>query len=87
MLARTWQRIPGFDDSDQVKLQRIWAQGDYKNFSVQLGKFPDVTNYDKALMLNDQMSGAAVTFGNKLQATVMAGRIDITDRPGYCGKR
>ena len=72
----------GFDDSDQVKLQRIWAQGDYKNFSVQLGKFPDVTNYDKALMLNDQMSGAAVTFGNKLQATVMAGRIDITKDTG-----
>ncbi len=69
-------------NSDQVKLQRIWAQGDYKNFSVQLGKFPDVTNYDKALMLNDQMSGAAVTFGNKLQATVMAGRIDITKDTG-----
>ena len=64
-------------DSDHVKLQRIWAQGDYKNFSVQLGKFPDVTNYDKALMLNDQMSGASVTFGNKLKATVAAGRIDI----------
>ena len=71
-------------NSDQVKLQRIWAQGDYKNFSVQLGKFPDVTNYDKALMLNDQMSGAAVTFGNKLQATVMAGRIDLaSDAAGF----
>ena len=64
-------------DQDKVTLQRIWAQGDYKNFSVQLGKFPDVTNYDKALMLNDQMSGASVTFGNKLKATIAAGRIDL----------
>ena len=67
----------GTKQNTNVVLQRIWAQGDYKNFSVQLGKFPDVTNYDKALMLNDQMSGAAVTFGNKLQATIAAGRIDI----------
>ncbi len=67
----------GASQNSNVVLQRIWAQGDYKNFSVQLGKFPDLTNYDKTLMLNDQMSGAAVTFGNKLQATVVAGRIDI----------
>ncbi|MDD6134759.1 MAG: putative porin [Selenomonadaceae bacterium] len=62
-----------------VKLQRIWAQGDYKNFQVKLGKFGVATNYDNSLMLNDQASGAAVTVGNKLKATVFAGRIDLAD--------
>ena len=48
-----------------------------------LGKFPDVTNYDKALMLNNQMSGAAVTVGKQVQATIMAGRIDIASDSRY----
>ncbi|MCR5439448.1 MAG: putative porin [Selenomonas sp.] len=65
------------DTSTEVKLKRIWAQGDYKNFQVKLGKFGVATNYDNSLMLNDQASGAAVTVGNKLKATVFAGRIDL----------
>ena len=60
-----------------VKLQRIWAEGNYKNLNVQLGKFPDASGYDKSMMFNNQMSGAAVTVGNKLKATVTAGRIDL----------
>ena len=66
------------DTSGDVSLKRIWAQGDYKNFNVKLGKFPDGTAYDKTMILNNQMSGAEVTFGNKLTATVRAGRINLT---------
>ena len=62
---------------DTAKLARVWAQGDYKNFQTKLGKFGVATAYDKSLMLNDQASGAAVTFGNKLKATAFAGRIDL----------
>ena len=65
------------DTTNDVTLKRIWAQGDYKNFSVQLGKFPNATSYDKSLMFNDEMSGAAVTFGSKLKATIAAGRINL----------
>ena len=67
------------DTSDNVKLKRVWAQGDYKNFKVKLGKFPDITAYDKSMMLNTQMSGAEVIFGNKLTATVRAGRLNLKD--------
>ena len=73
----------GGKQDTNVVLQRIWAQGDYKNFSVQLGKFPDVSNYDKSMMFNNQMSGASVTFGNKLKATVTAGRIDLSNDSQY----
>ena len=67
----------GSSQNANAKLKRIWAQGDYKNFQVKLGKFGVATNYDNSLMLNDQASGAAVTAGNKLKATVFAGRIDL----------
>ena len=63
--------------SDKVSLKRVWAQGDYKNFQTKLGKFGVATAYDKSLMLNDEASGAAVTFGNKLKASVFAGRLDL----------
>ncbi len=64
-------------NTDKVSLKRVWAQGDYKNFQTKLGKFGVATAYDKSLMLNDQASGAAVTFGNKLKASVFAGRLDL----------
>ena len=66
---------------DGVKLARIWAQGDYDNFQVQLG-----TAYDSYLMFNDQMSGAKVTFGNKLKVGIEAGRLSLDSDSRY-GKK
>ena len=71
------------DTTDNVKLARIWAQGDYDNFQVQLGKYPHATAYDSYLMFNDQMSGAKVTFGNKLKTSVEAGRLNLKDDARY----
>ena len=75
--AKTWMDKDAGNGDDTAKLARVWAQGDYKNFQTKLGKFGVATAYDKSLMLNDQASGAAVTFGNKLKATAFAGRIDL----------
>ena len=74
------------DTTDNVKLARIWAQGDYDNFQVQLGKYPHATAYDSYLMFNDQMSGAKVTFGNKLKVSVEAGRLNLKDDARYGAK-
>ena len=71
------------DTTDNVKLARIWAQGDYDNFQVQLGKYPHATAYDSYLMFNDQMSGAKVTFGNKLKTSVEAGRLNLKGDARY----
>ena len=68
----------GKDDSDNVKLKRIYAQGDYKNFSTQLGKFGLYTP-EQGLVFDDEMSGAKVTFGKDLKASLYAGRIDLKD--------
>ena len=71
------------DTTGNVKLARIWAQGDYDNFQVQLGKYPHATAYDSYLMFNDQMSGAKVTFGNKLKTSVEAGRLNLQGDARY----
>ena len=68
-------------DEDQVKLQRIYAQGDYKNFQTQLGKFGFYTP-EQGLVFDDEMSGANVTFGNALKTTIYAGRLDVSDDTG-----
>ena len=71
------------DTTGNVKLARIWAQGDYDNFQVQLGKYPHATAYDSYLMFNDQMSGAKVTFGNKLKTSIEAGRLNLQGDARY----
>ncbi|WP_416196807.1 S-layer homology domain-containing protein [Selenomonas sp.] len=68
----------GNPDNDNVKLKRIYAQGDYKNFSTQLGKF-ELYTPEQGLVFDDEMSGAKVTFGKDLKASLYAGRIDLSD--------
>ena len=65
-------------DNDEVKLKRAYAQGDYKNFQTQLGKFGFYTP-EQGLVFDDELSGANVTFGSDLKATLYAGRIDLKD--------
>ena len=68
-------------DEDQVKLQRIYAQGNYGNFQTQLGKFGLYTP-EQGLVFDDEMSGANVSFGKDLKATIYAGRIYVSDDKG-----
>ena len=64
----------GEDDNDKVTLKRIWAQGDYKNFQTKLGKF-ELYTPENGLVFDDELSGAQVTFGNDLKASLYAGRL------------
>ena len=71
----------GEDNSDKVTLKRIYAQGDYKNFQTQLGKF-ELYTPEQGLVFDDELSGANVSFGKDLKATIYAGRIDVSDDKG-----
>ena len=62
------------NSSTDFNLVRGWAEGDYNNFNVKVGKMELYTN-ESGLIWDTEYSGAQVTFGNKLQATLMAGRI------------
>jgi hypothetical protein len=65
-------------DDGNVKLKRAYAQGNYKNFQTQLGKFGFYTP-EQGLVFDDELSGANVTFGSDIKATLYAGRLDLSD--------
>ena len=73
--ARLEASVDLSDDTNasDVTLKRVWAQGDYKNFSLKFGKFASKVN--NTLIFDNPFSGVGVTFGNKLKANVEAGRI------------
>ena len=62
------------DQGGSFTLERGWAQGDYDNFQVKVGRQPLYTNED-GLVWDTEYTGAEVTFGNLLKATVYAGRL------------
>ena len=68
----------GSSDDTEVKLKRAYAEGNYKNFQTQLGKFGFYTP-EQGLVFDDELSGAKVTFGSDLKASLYAGRIDLSD--------
>jgi len=69
------------NSSSDFSLVRGWAQGDYDNFQVKVGKQPLYTNED-GLVWDTEYSGAEVTFGNRLKATIYAGRLDADNVNG-----
>jgi len=61
----------------RVALKHIYAQGDYKNFTVRLGKMELADNMGGKsgnLVLDNKYSGAEVEFGSKVRAKIFAGR-------------
>ena len=69
----------GENDSDKVTLKRAWAQGDYNNFTVKLGKMEMLSAeaYAKpgAIIFDREFSGAEVSFGKNVQFKLQAGRM------------
>ena len=69
------------DDSDNVSLKRAYAQGDYNNFQVKLGKIglTSAEGYAApgAIVFDRQFSGAEATFGKDLQLKLQGGRMDL----------
>ena len=70
---------PSKDETSDLTVKRVWAQGDYKNFQVKLGKMPFFSTETAGMLFDDQFSGAQVTFGNKLKATLEAGRWNLAN--------
>ena len=66
----------GGNDTYNVKLKRVWAEGNYDNFNVKLGKLPNAINLLSTT--DDPYSGAAVTFGKDLKVTLEAGRLALS---------
>ena len=63
-----------------VTLKRAYAQGDYTNFQVKLGKMGLLTpegayQVPGAIVYDGEFSGAEVSFGGDLKAVLQAGRV------------
>ncbi|MBE6073816.1 MAG: S-layer protein [Selenomonas ruminantium] len=61
------------EDNGSVQLKRVWAQGDYKNFTVKLGKF---SSYDDDSIFDTTHTGAEVSFGKEVKGTLGYARIN-----------
>ena len=65
--------------NDRVSLKRAWAEGDYNNFTVKLGKMEMLSAeaYAKpgAIIFDREFSGAEVSFGKDVQFKLQAGRM------------
>ena len=73
--VNTTGNVSGWDvDTNGVRVERIWAQGDYGRLHILLGKLPYITNVDDGMLLDDNVSGGQITFGNKVKATITVGR-------------
>ena len=64
------------DNTSNVSLKRIWAEGKYGNFTVKLGKFGSMNGDSIA---DTQFSGAEVSYGKDIKGIVGAGRISMED--------
>ena len=63
------------DTSTNFELVRAWAEGDYDNFNVKLGRFEFCPEPEFGLMWDTEISGASVTYGDKVQFNVTGGRV------------
>ncbi len=65
------------DNASNFSLERGWAQGDYDNFQVKVGRQPLYTNED-GIIWDTEYTGGEMSFGNLahgLKATVYGGRL------------
>ena len=69
------------DDSSksQVNLKEVYAVGSYPSYTLKAGKMPYFSDADEGLIFDDAFSGAQVTFGKQVTATVSGGRYHMSD--------
>ena len=70
----TGNTVIGTNVAPGICVERVWVQGDYKNFQILLGKLPYLTNIDNGMIYDDNVAGGQLTFGNKVKATLTVGR-------------
>lgn len=62
------------DADSKVEVNRIYAEGEYGNTKIDLGKIPYFTNSSHGMVFDDNLTGAAVTFGKDVKTTIVYGR-------------
>ena len=67
------------DSMTHVQGKRVWAQGDYDNFTIKAGKFEFYPN-ENGLVFDDELSGGQLDYhAGDFTITALGGRLDIDD--------
>ncbi len=73
-------------DGDDLTVDRIYAEGKYGNTTIDLGKYPQKTQADYGMILDERIAGAGVTTGNQVKVGLYAGRINLNDHSVFANK-
>ena len=73
------------DTTNNAKLKRVYAEGDYDKFNIKLGRFGFCPSIEDGIIADTNMSGIQLGFGSKWKAIVSYGRIGGGDEPEYAG--
>ena len=73
---------PNEDDTATAKLKETYAVGAYPGYTLKLGKMPYFSDADEGLILDADFSGAQVTFGKQVTATLSGGRFNLGQAMG-----
>ncbi len=62
------------DTSSDFKLKQAYARGTYGKLQLNVGKMGFYTNVDDGLLIDDEFSGAQISYGDKFKVLLSAGR-------------
>ena len=71
---------------NNVKLKRIYAEGDYNKFNVKLGRFEFCPAYEDGLVADSVISGIDLNFGSKWKVDLIAGRVGADSDEAHYGR-
>ncbi|MBQ7516142.1 MAG: S-layer homology domain-containing protein [Schwartzia sp.] len=64
---------------NSVTVDRIYVEGTYGDTKIYLGKFPNKTQADYGMILDDRMAGGKVVFGKDVKVSLAAARYNMTN--------
>ena len=62
------------EDEGELSLERVFVEGDYNNFNIQLGRLPVLSENDDNMIIDSEASGAQLIFGDKYKFKIFAGK-------------
>jgi hypothetical protein len=75
----------GSTHHNNVKLKRVYAEGDYEKFNVKLGRFGFCPDYEDGLVVDTVVSGIDLNFGTKWKVDLVAGRVGADSDEAHFG--
>ena len=70
---------------NNVKLKRVYAEGDYEKFGVKIGRFGFCPSIEDGIIADTVISGLELKYGSKWQGTLTAGRIGADSDEAHFG--